>query len=194
MPQDSNKRLSEAFAARFTMLGRKIERARTLASRTEELLDAVACELADLRGMVRDSVETPLDNPIRRQRQHYGESSQGTGAVKLAAQPDGSAVAEIDGVGIPLPPYVAALMGVLMADNGFTTDHLVGWKSIVAIQFALKQRTRQSHSKEAVKNLVYHLRKRLANHGVSPLLVQHNRRLGYRFAVRRVSAAECDDH
>jgi DNA-binding response OmpR family regulator len=105
--------------------------------------------------------------------------------VVLVTHPDGSGVAQIDGVGTPLPPYLAALLSILMADEGVAPDRLVGWTSVVDIQAGLKKRTRQNRSKAAVKELVYRLRKLLDQHLEDPFLLQHKRRLGYRFAVRR---------
>ena len=103
----------------------------------------------------------------------------------LDTHPDGSAVAQIDGLRVPLPPYVAALLSILMADGGAAPDHLVGWKSVAAIQAALKERTKQNHTKAAVKELVYRLRKLLEDHDEDPSLVQYKRHFGYRFALRR---------
>jgi DNA-binding winged helix-turn-helix (wHTH) protein len=40
--------------------------------------------------------------------------------------------------------------------------------------------------------LIYRLRSLLERHGENPFLVQHNRRLGYRFAVRCGAGAVTD--
>ncbi len=206
MAQEANKLLSEALI-RLMMLGKKIGRVRRRVSRNEEDLDAIELELGDLlddlRRLVRHFMGTPVGptqapgrvdvtpGPRRRRR----EASRGVDYVLLVGGRNGSAVAQIDGVGIPLPPYVAALLSILMADRGVTPGHLVGWKSVADIQAALKDRTKQHHSIAAVKELVYRLRRVLEQHGENPDLVQNDPRLGYRFAVRRGvgTKTECDN-
>jgi hypothetical protein len=100
-------------------------------------------------------------------------------------------------LGIGLSPLVAVLMETLQADTGPTTDScLVGWKSVGAIQAALKNATNQESTEHAVKQLVLRLRRLLENHGESRSLVQSHRRFGYRFAVRRgiKTTANHDNH
>jgi hypothetical protein len=113
-------------------------------------------------------------------------------SVVLVAQPDGSTTAQIDGVGFPLPPSVAALLGILKADGGEAPDHLVGWKSVPAIQAALKEGTKQKPSEAAVKQLVYRLRDLLELHLQNRFLVQFDRRYGYRFAMRRAAGIKTE--
>jgi hypothetical protein len=196
MPQEANKLLSDTLI-RLMMLSKKFGRVRARVSRDEEDLDAIELELDDLLEDLRRAVTHllgasvgPTQAPRRVEvtpgpRRQPRDSSRGVAAVVLVAGPNGSAVAQFDGVGIPLPPYVAALLSILMADGGVDPDHLVGWKSVAAIQAALKERTKQDHSKAVVKQLIYRLRSLLERHGENPFLVQNHRRLGYRFAVRR---------
>jgi len=111
----------------------------------------------------------------------------------LVPHDDGSAEAHIDGrPGIRLPPFVAALLAILKSDGGLGKDQLVGWKSLAHLQTALMEHTKQHHSRAAVKELIYRLRSLLERHGENPFLVQHNRRLGYRFALRCGSGAVTD--
>jgi len=206
MARETSILLTDALA-RLAMLGKKIMRVRARVSRTEEDLDAIECELGDLLGDLWGMVSClsaaslgPTQAPGRvavtaGPRRRRREASRGVLSVVLVAQPDGSGVARIDGVGIRLPPYVAALLSILMADRGVTPDHLVGWKSVADIQAALKDRTKQHHSIAAVKELVYRLRRLLEQHGENPDLVQNDPHLGYRFAVRRGvgTTTECDN-
>jgi DNA-binding response OmpR family regulator len=193
MSKEENNRLIACITALMAMLCRKLLRAQALSSRTEELLDDVTRSLNDLQVMVSrclvlppnpDQTPFPLGTP-RRFRRLARVSAHGVVSVNLVPRHDGSAVAQIDGVDIPLPQNVAALLDVLMADRGVASDRLVGWKTVADIQAALKESTKQPHSKAAVKELVYRLRGLLERHGESRLLVQNNRRLGYRFTVRR---------
>ena len=194
--QEANKNLNGASAARLAFLCREIERARVLASRTEEILDAVACELQDMIGHHSLNL-AKVTNSLGGLRQRHGllpKSSQNVASVVLVPGIDGSVTARIDGrSGIPLSPLLAALLEILKADGGVTGDHLVGWKSVAAIQSALKEPTKQHHSKAAIKELVYRLRSLLGRHGENPFLVQSHRHLGYRFAVEREPKAESDN-
>jgi hypothetical protein len=183
----------ENMAARLAMTCRKLDRAQALASRLEELLDDVARDLGDLCELAMISTGSPPNSKQvpsslrapRRARRLSGEAPPGVATVHLVPQGDGSATAHIDGrLGIRLPPFVAALLTVLKSDAGIGRDHLVGWKPMAYLQTALKEHTNQYHSKAAVKELIYRLRILLERHGENPFLVQHKRRLGYRFAVR----------
>ena len=201
MPQERRELSSDAMLARLEMLGKKIKRAGALADRVNEILDDAACDLDDLRGMVGRAVAAPLAGPVsapgqtglgRRRRRRQQGPSPGVGSAALVAQPDGSAVAKIDGTDIPLPPFVAALLEILMADSDVAADKFVGWKSPATIQFGLNQRTKREHSKAAVKELVLRLRDLLQRHGLDRFLVESNRQLGYRFALRRTVGLKTD--
>jgi hypothetical protein len=169
--------------AKIAVLGKKLERVRDRVSQSEEDMDAVVCELADLlgalRGLVGDPVVLPRGGPTE---------PPGVVPVVLVAHPSASGVVQIKGRSpITLPPFLAALLEILKADDGIETDDLVCWKTMTFIQSALRERTKQNHSKAAVKELVFRLRNLLERHGENRFLVQHNHRLGYRFAVRRGS-------
>jgi hypothetical protein len=193
MPHEPHKRSNDLLAARLVVLGRKLRLARTLASRSEELLDVAECELNDLRAMLTGPKAVPVEGSQAPRRagmklgsgRRPGKSSKGVVSVVMVPQPDDSSVTCLEErTSLSLPKSVAALLAVLKAEGGVVTDDLVGWKSVTAIQAALKERTKQSHSKAAVKELVYRLRNLLEQSGEDPFLVQNNRRLGYRFAVR----------
>src|ERR1019366_4151655 len=117
MPQEANKPLSDALI-RLLMLSKKFGRVRARVSRDEEDLDAIELELDDLRRAVTHLLGAsvgPTQAPKRVEvtpgpRRQPRDSSRGVAAVVLVAGPNGSAVAQFDGVGIPLPPYVAALL------------------------------------------------------------------------------------
>jgi DNA-binding response OmpR family regulator len=204
MPQEITIPSREVLGARMAMLGRKIKRAQELASRTDDILYAVLCELKDLQDMIiKCSIGVPSGSSqasfrvrVTPKRYQPREAFPEVGSLLLLAHANRSAVAQIEGrSSIPLPPAIAALLHVLMAEGGVSTDHLVGWKSIAEIQARLKERTRQRHSKAAIKELVYRLRRLLEKHGENPSLVQNNGPLGYRFAVRSnvISKTERDN-
>jgi hypothetical protein len=184
---------AEIVAARLAVLGRKLDRVQTLSSRLEELLDEAAHDLGGLvESVSRANAATPGSGQLprqlsvtRRTGQSPNEPVPGVVVVNVVPHADGSATAQFDGrPGIVLPPMVAAILEILKANVGDGKDHLVGWKSVEHIQSALKERTKQLHSSDAVKELVYRLRNLLERHGENRFLVQHNRLLGYRFAVR----------
>jgi DNA-binding winged helix-turn-helix (wHTH) protein len=193
MPQSANRRLIETLTALAAPLGRKLLRAHALSSRTEELLDDVARSLNDLIDLVKSNLvslphseqrATILGAQLGIRRLSKKPAQEAVSAV-LVWRRDGSALARVDGASIPLPPKVAVLLDILVADRGFAADNLVGWKTVADILAVLKERTQQGHSKAAVKELVYRLRCLLECHGASASLVRSHRRLGYRFAVRR---------
>ncbi|MGA2173516.1 MAG: hypothetical protein ABSH38_00895 [Verrucomicrobiota bacterium] len=189
-----NKPTVEIVAAWLASIGRKIDRARALADKTEELLYGIACEFDELRRQI-SPVNPTMAPRIQRRRPLVLESMPNAGSVTLVVSGDGSSAVSIDGrTGIPLTPLVTALLRVLKADCGLVNDHLVGWKSVDVIQAALKEYTRQQHSKAAVKELVYRLRNLLDRQPDNSGLVQTNHRLGYRFAVRRRAPGSTTEH
>ena len=194
MPGEWNKLSNEALRAWLLLLERKLQRARERVSRAEEELDAIVCELVELQlklagsiaGQSGQSLAPEVRSLPRKPRRQADASFVGVNSVTLIAQADGSAMAQVEGrLHIPLPPLLAAMLDVLRADSDVSADHMVGWKSIAAIQAGLKERTKRQYSKAAIKELVYRLRQLLEKHGENFSLVQNNRRLGYRLAVRR---------
>ena len=183
----------DILAVRMVMLGRKLDRAQTLSSRLEELLDDAVRDLGELGELPgHANVTTPGPGQptrhlrvTRRTSRFPKEPVPGVVDVNVVPHADGSATVQFDGrPGIVLPPLEAAMLEILKADGGIGRDHLVGWKSVVHIQSALKERTKQQHSKAAIKELVFRLRRLLEFNGENPFLVQSNRRLGYRLAIR----------
>ena len=203
MPKEKNNLSFESITAELGMMGKKLDQAQKHASRVEELLDGVACDLTGLVGRV---VVTPFDSthatsPIGRVRKGPDslprQFNPGVAPVLLIRNADGSAEAQIEGRAcIPLSPLLATLLEILKADTGYSDDHLVGWKSTASIQLALKGSTGQNHSEASVKELIYNLRNSLARHREARSLVENKPRFGYRFAVRRAAGTttEQDNH
>jgi hypothetical protein len=205
MPPEANKPSGDPVAVRIAtlveriaVLGGKLKRVRDRVSRTEEDMDTIVCELGDLLcellTIVRCAVALRRVGPTKAPKPiGVNPPSPEVVHVVLVTQSDDSIVLRIKGGAcIPLPPSVAALLGILKADGGIREDHLVGWKSVALIQTELKERTNQHRSKAAVKELVFRLRNLLERYGAERRLVQHNRRLGYRFAVRCGAGAVTD--
>jgi hypothetical protein len=220
MPQEENKLSSEPHA-RLAVLGKQVERVRdrvamlskgsqrvrVRAARDEENMDAIECELGnlldDLQGMVRGSGVVPLAGKTKAPRR-VGVTrgprwpsrgpSHAVGSAELIAQPNGSATAQIDGTDIGLPPYVAAILDILMGDNGGHPDNLLPWNSVATIQALLTKRTKRNHSKAAVKEMVLRLRNLLEKRGLDRWFVETNPQLGYRVALRRkAGTVKCDN-
>lgn len=117
-------------------------------------------------------------------------AEQGVSHVSVALHPDGSADVQVDeGKHFVLPPTLAALLAILVADDQSSDDKMVSWKSIESVIRQLGVR------RPALAQLLYRLRKELSKRGsVNPFLVQSNRRRGLRFAVwsaNRVKEKDC---
>jgi hypothetical protein len=183
-------------------------RLRVLLTRFEtcfEELDAVVCEFSDLIPLLGASAETlPLRLQLlradvargERRRLQKEQARHGAISVKLVPKANRYGLVEIDArPGVLLPPFVAALLAVLIADSGVKSDLFVGWKSIEAIRSELKASTGHSLSNAAIKELVLRLRDLLEEHGENRYLVQSKRNLGYRFALRRTKGGmTANDH
>jgi len=86
-----------------------------------------------------------------------------------------------------LSPPLATLLEILKTDTGSSDDHLVSWKSMASILFALKGSTGRNHSEASVKELIYNLRNSLEHGSEDRSLVETKPRFGYRFAVRHAA-------
>ena len=175
----------------------KLERLRKDLSGLEERLYGLLCELEEL---VKSSGTTPSHatqelppHPTdpsgalpERRRLMQQQASLVAISVKITSLSGGSALVQIDGRStLQLSPAVAALFQVLKADFGSNPDTIVGWKSMADLKPALAKRMGGAFSDQAVKELIYRLRRVLEKHGENPFLLQNNRKLGYRLAVRR---------
>ncbi len=102
-------------------------------------------------------------------------------------QPDGSAVAYLDGKPVRLSAAPASLLQVLEEDTGLVTDALVGWKSLAEVKERMAKKTGQVLSTGGLNNVVYRLRQALwTQAGLHNDYIQRKPRKGLiRFARRR---------
>jgi len=174
-------------------------------SRAEEIADSLALELAQLEedvaagfegsGLLRPSrlaaaAPAAAGSVLRR------TAEAGVASIEIEARPDGSFDVSVDGgKAFGLPPALGDLLSILVIDSGHSEDDLVGWKTVDEVAILLAKRIGKPVRRHAATQHVYRLRRELfARGGVNPFLVQTNRRLGARFALRRPPAAmiECD--
>ena len=177
------------------ILTKILQRAVSSAAKTEECVDNLACaclELISSKGPhsadFKGSHQRPRgrDAPTEQQRILQAEARAGVNSVQIVLQPDGSAIVHIDGrSGVPLSPRLGQLMAILIPDSGVSPDHLIGWKSVTDITFALAKRTGGKFNKHNISALICRLREQLARHDNNRFLVQHHPQLGYRFALKR---------
>lgn len=129
-----------------------------------------------------------LVRPAERHKNMAKETLARKGAFALQIVPgsDNDVIVRIDG-GSPF--RLTALPGRLLhflATAEKSPDDMVGWRSIPSIAKCLAAfqggRLPQRH---AVINLICRLRKELAAHEENDRLIQTDRKLGYRFALRR---------
>jgi hypothetical protein len=99
---------------------------------------------------------------------------------------DGSADVRVDGGQLfTLPPALADLLAILAADRDSDHTGIVGWKPLETIARLIEKKTGRLITKHAVTQQIHRLRQELYERGrVNPWLVQTNRRLGARFALR----------
>ena len=177
------------------ILTKTLERALSSAAKTEECVDALACacrELISSKGPhsadLKGSQKRPQcrDAPSEQQRILQAEARVGVNSVQIVLQPDGSAIVHIDGrLGVPLSPRLGQLMAILIPDSAVSPDHLIGWKSVTDITFALAKRAGRKFNKHNISALICRLREQLGRHDNNRFLVQHHPELGYRFALKR---------
>jgi len=187
--------LMRGLARRYKNLVNRISKAELNASFIEY-------ELFQLLKMMEDCIEEGSESVVSDGAAPYGPETQGkpngplrylaetgTFSLEIKARPDGLADIRIDGgKQFTLPPMLADLMTALSIDNGLSDDGVVGWKTVKEIAEFLARQSGKPVSKRAITQNVYRLRKELFDRGgVNPYLVQTNRRLGVRFALRRKS-------
>jgi DNA-binding response OmpR family regulator len=158
-------------------------------SKTEELADAIACDIERLLTLVEAGTLTHAgaDYTLRGRKENGQNNHQTPGAfsVELDSRADGSAVVRIDGKEFKFSPTLADLLAVLCEDTGRSADDLIGWKSINEVARLLKKKTGRRFTNHVVTQNVHRLRQVLFKAGLNPDLVQTNRRYGLRFALRR---------
>src|SRR6185503_17910640 len=92
-----------------------------------DMIPSASTETSPARALVRRANAARTE----RRRLQKEQAQHGAIAVKLVPKPRRYVLAEIDArPGVLLPPFVAALLAVLIADSGMTSDPFVGWKSI----------------------------------------------------------------
>jgi hypothetical protein len=112
---------------------------------------------------------------------------KGVNSIAIRPQASGAAAVQIDaGTEFLLPQALSSLLEVLMLDNRHSDDEFVGWKSLKEIASQLAKRGEVKVTRRALVQRVYRLRRDLfVRGGVSPHLVQTNRRRGARVALKR---------
>jgi hypothetical protein len=162
-------------------------------SRVEELADAMLCELADIERQLDGRSDTAADDSVMRGSRRMLQQGAEPSALWLdvRTRSDGSASVRIDGgKAFTLPPILACLLEILATDAGPSGDEFVAWKPLDTIAERLRTKVGRSFGRHAVTQHVYRLRRLLYTEGgASPFLVQTNRRLGVRFAVKRQGRA-----
>jgi len=95
------------------------------------------------------------------------------------------------GESLVLPPVLGELLKILAKDlGGHAEDDLVGWKSLDQLRDLLAVETGRLHSRRALVENVYRLRKAFAAADLDAALLQTNPRMrAYRLAVRRFAVS-----
>jgi hypothetical protein len=111
----------------------------------------------------------------------------GVATLEIKPRSDGLSDARIDGgKAFTLPPMLADLLYVLSIDSGRSFDNMVGFKTFAEVAILLRKKAGKELTRRAVVQNIFRLRNELRTRGgVNPFLIQTNRRLGVRFALRR---------
>jgi hypothetical protein len=182
-------------ASSIRRLARRQESLRRRISKLEEDADSLALDLANLADDLEGQPVATVSDSRRGDRrsghdaraalQHTAEA--GVGSVRMLPRSDGSADVLVDGgKQFTLPPTLADLLAILTTSRGWEPrDGLVGWKTLDDIARLLEKKSGRTFTLHAVTQQVYRLRREIFERGgVNPWLVQTNRRLGVRFALR----------
>ena len=188
--------LEPKFLERLHALQGKLKKLADMVSKAEELAANIECELAALvteaehespamhSGDMRSSRSVPRTcgrNP--RVRRLHGGVAQ---SLRIASRPDGTAVVQVDrGAKMVLAATLARLLIILSTDNDRSDDGVVGWKTFEEVAILMEKKTGRRHSRGAVNQLIYRLRKEFMENGASMDPIQTSRKLGMRFALKR---------
>jgi hypothetical protein len=161
-------------------------------NRIEIEADSIAQELDEL---ISDAA-LATSRPARRDKQ--GEdlrllrdiAEDGVSSLEIKPRSDGLADVRIEkGKVFTLPPVLADLLYVLAVDSGRASDNLVGFKTLAEVTILLHKKAGKEFTRRSVTQNIFRLRNELRRRGgINPFLIQTNRRLGFRFALRRVQA------
>lgn len=106
--------------------------------------------------------------------------------LKLVPRADGGSCLQIDGGRqVSLPPRLTQLVQLLRGDSGRSDDDLLGWRSLDAVATIMARRTQTTVRTATVRNWVWRLREALEAADYDRRLVQTNKALGVRLAVKR---------
>lgn len=193
---------ADKLAGQLKRISRKVSDLIERASQTEELADGVAGEIAALLrqlALAGGDDGGPEPGEVRRLKQeleqHYRHLAEyGTSEFSLKFLADGSAIAQVDRKEIRLSRTLAALLSVLAADEGASSDPLVAWKTDAEVAERLALELGRIVGRHALRQNLWRLRRRLGAKGVNCFLVQ-SRGSRMRFARRRQEAGEnADEH
>jgi hypothetical protein len=180
-------------------LRKLLSRQRSLArriSRDEELADSIVQDLVELEGAIAGerfanagdgAKEVRREARARAARTLRAAAGAGVTSLKVSKRADGSAGVRIDGgPEFELPKALADLLWVLAQDSGRSEDGLVGFKTLDEVGILLAKKQGRHSSRHAITQSIYRLRAFLGDRGgVNPFLVQTDRELGVRFALKR---------
>ncbi|MEW6207428.1 MAG: hypothetical protein AB1631_03620 [Acidobacteriota bacterium] len=166
-------------------------------SRIEVEADSIAQELDQLIG----ERDLPAGLIRREKKQQFkllrDLAEEGVSSLDIRPRSDGLSDVRIEqGKVFTLPPALADLLYVLALDSGRAGDGLVGFKTITEVMILLHKKAGREFTRRSVAQNIFRLRNELRRRaGANPFLIQTNRRLGFRFALRRrtESVIRCDE-
>lgn len=159
----------------------------------EELADGVRCdfkECLDELGSIQELPPVGGKRPPRRKPprprllRHTPEPRGET--LKLIPLSSGGSTLRIDGgKDVALTPRLTRLVNLLRADSGRSDDDLLGWWPLEHVAAILGKKTARTVRCETVRHWIYKLRNAFEKADYDARLVQTNRQLGVRLALKR---------
>jgi hypothetical protein len=164
-----------------------------LANRLDEVskeVDAVAAGLEDVDRRLSGIAAITPRRGARRSADALlmadAEAEAGASSLQIVRDASGRASVSVSGRRpLTLPPKLATLLAILATAGEEAETGLPGWQTSAQVAAALNEKTGGALSPAAVPRLVYKLREAFRDAGENSRLIQVDRDLGIRFAVRR---------
>ncbi len=173
-----------------------VEKVRQIIDDTELELDGLSCDLkvlgegAPIRSpgdqATAAAAQETARTLARTEELMAAEAARGAAHIDILPLPDGWARVSIDGRTAKLPPMLASLFAVLIADVPPGDDEFIAWKGEQQVRKMLSKISGNPVSGHSLTNLVSRLRRALRQQAnLHRNFVQRHPQRGLRFALRR---------
>jgi len=164
----------------------KLKRLQNLLGRVDALLDSVLCTLRD-PVPTREADRTRDKTHDKPGKPTLPRPSEWIDELEASVRADGTVDVVIGKKSFDLQPHLGALFLALAEDTGTSGDDGVGFKTMADLSLRIgKQTGGHAPSRDTLNKYIHKLRHVMAERaGLPDEIIQTNRRLGRRLAVRR---------